>query len=122
MKKLLENVPDLPEKKEDIEAWYQKMMTQYEEDSKTEDFSIPDEWDFDFRAAMGIVELDEYLARAEQIQTGKQSAESKAVQLAAIMTKMERQYEIPMLRDPKWEAKNQEIITAYRKISDMREF
>ena len=106
----------------EIEKWYAEVNRQFEEDSKTEDFSVPDEWDFDFRAAMKIVKLEEYIARAEQIQSEEQtSAEDKAVRLANIMTKMENQYSIPMLKNETWEQQNQDVIKAYRRISDMRE-
>ena len=41
-------------RKEKLEEWYASMMKQFEEDSKTQDFSIPEDWDRDFRKAMGI--------------------------------------------------------------------
>lgn len=106
----------------EIDRWYQEMMKQYEEDSKTHDFSIPEEWDWDFRCAMGIVELDECLAHAEQIQDSELSVDEKAKKLAQIMTAMERRFDIPTLRNLDWESKHKEIIEAYRRISDMREF
>ena len=40
--------------------------------------------------------------------------------LANILTEMERRYKIPMFSDPEWEKHNQDVIIAYRAISNMR--
>jgi len=37
-----------PEDKQKIQEWYERMEKQFQEDSKTQDFSIPEEWDRDF--------------------------------------------------------------------------
>jgi hypothetical protein len=44
----------------------------------------------------------------------------KDVALANLMTTMEQHYQIPMLRNPEWEARNPEVIVVYRAISDLR--
>jgi hypothetical protein len=44
----------------------------------------------------------------------------KDVALARLMTAMEIHYKIPMFRDPEWEKHNQDVIIAYRAISNMR--
>ena len=44
----------------------------------------------------------------------------KDSELAELMTAMERIYKIPMLRNEQWERDNSDIISIYRKISDMR--
>lgn len=38
--------------KKSVEEWYEEMNRQFEEDSKTEDYSLSKEWDEDFRSAM----------------------------------------------------------------------
>lgn len=48
------------------------------------------------------------------------SQHEKDIRLANIMTTMERHYGIPMFRDPEWEKHNQNVIIAYRAISNMR--
>lgn len=40
--------------------------------------------------------------------------------LTELMTMMEKEYRIPLLKDPEWEKKNREVITLYRKISMSR--
>lgn len=40
--------------------------------------------------------------------------------LAELMTMMEKEYRIPLLRDPEWEKKNRAVIALYRKISMSR--
>lgn len=45
---------------------------------------------------------------------------NKDVELADLMTEMERRYEIPLLSNPAWEKKNPEVINVYRAISNMR--
>lgn len=66
--------------------------------------------------------LDDIIKRAENIRDDKNlNNDQKARQLAGLMTDLEGEYQIPLLRNPEWEAKNPEVIKAYRKISDMRE-
>jgi hypothetical protein len=42
-------------------------------------------------------------------------------QLSELLDKMKREYNIPLLRDPNWEAENPKIIEMYRKISMSRD-
>ena len=57
IEEITQEVDSIP--KDELEKWYEEMNRQFEEDSKTHDFSIPEEWDRDFRRVMGIDELDE---------------------------------------------------------------
>lgn len=66
--------------------------------------------------------LDDRIKRAERIRDDKNlNADQKAKKLAEMMTDMEGEYQIPMIRNPEWEAKNPDVIKTYRQISDMRE-
>lgn len=65
--------------------------------------------------------LADKIARAEQIVADqRRTKHQKNIELSRIMTDMERQYGIPGMQDPEWEAENPEIIRTYRQISDMR--
>lgn len=57
----------------------------------------------------------------EQIMKMKPSRKRDLL-LAELMTKMEREYQIPLRRDPEWERKNPEVISLYRQISRSRTF
>lgn len=46
--------------------------------------------------------------------------ERKDIQLSALMTKMEREFKIPMLREEQYEKENGDVIALYRKISMSR--
>lgn len=46
----------------------------------------------------------------------------RTMALSGLMTDMERQFNIPLLRDIEWEKHNQEVINLYRKIADSRNF
>lgn len=48
------------------------------------------------------------------------SDNEKSVRYGNLMTDMEREYKIPMLRDKEWESKNRSVIALYRKISNSR--
>ncbi len=48
------------------------------------------------------------------------STDEKDIKLAALMTRMEIEFRIPLLRDVAWEQRNDEVITLYRKISYSR--
>ena len=62
-----------------------------------------------------------YLQYAHLIDTNTtMNQHEKDLRLANIMTVMEIQYKIPMFRDPEWEKHNQDVIIAYRAISNMR--
>lgn len=45
----------------------------------------------------------------------------KDVQLAELMTKMERAFNIPILRDPEYEKNNRDVLELYLKVSMSRE-
>ncbi|SDM42089.1 hypothetical protein [Bacillus sp. OK048] len=49
------------------------------------------------------------------------SDEQKDVKLAGLMTKLEREFSIPMLKDEQWERNNKAVIAMYRKISISRD-
>ena len=44
----------------------------------------------------------------------------KSRQFARLMTDMEREFNIPVLRDSKWEKENKAVVALYRKISMSR--
>lgn len=46
----------------------------------------------------------------------------KIDRLSMLMTKMEREFNIPIMEDIKWNTQHKEIIELYKKISDSREF
>lgn len=46
----------------------------------------------------------------------------KTMKLAALMTEMERQFNIPMLYSRKWINDNEEVFHLYREVSDSRVF
>ena len=68
-----------------------------------------------------IARLFDLEKRAEEI-IGNTSLTpyQKDVSLAALMTEMECQYGVPILKDSQWESENKEIFEVYKKISDMR--
>lgn len=54
--------------------------------------------------------------REEMILTG-----NNAIRLAELMTMMEEQFNIPMLRSKEWEATNSEVATLYKQMSNRRD-
>lgn len=48
------------------------------------------------------------------------SNDIKDQQLSELMTTMEKEYSIPLLRDQEWENQNKKVIAMYRKISKSR--
>lgn len=50
------------------------------------------------------------------------SNHEKSQKLARLMTQMEGQFSIPMLKDQEWENQNRKVIALYRKISRSRIF
>ncbi|MHC8523995.1 hypothetical protein ACPJHQ_26095 [Rossellomorea sp. H39__3] len=48
--------------------------------------------------------------------------ETKDKMLSNLMTALEWEYNIPMIRNPEWEEKNRKVIALYRKISQSRTF
>lgn len=66
--------------------------------------------------------LDDWIKAAEAIQENQQLTQhGKDVRLASLMTDMEGEYQIPMLRNPEWEEKHPGVLQTYRRIGDMRE-
>lgn len=57
----------------------------------------------------------------ERILHGDLSAEEKSRRFAKLMTKMEREFDIPILRNVEWERKNKAVVSLYRKISMSRD-
>lgn len=53
----------------------------------------------------------------ENIMFSDESREEKDRQLARLMSELERQYNIPIVRDPEWEKKNKAVVSLYRKVS-----
>lgn len=49
-----------------------------------------------------------------------ESREEKDRQLARLMSELERQYKIPIVRDPDWEEQNKPVVALYRKVSMSR--
>ncbi|MED4129712.1 hypothetical protein [Shouchella miscanthi] len=61
-----------------------------------------------------------YNGKYESILHSGCSEYNKSRQMAALMTDMEKQYKIPMLRNVEWEKDNRSTIALYRKISRSR--
>lgn len=57
----------------------------------------------------------------ERILHSDLSAEEKSRRFAKLMTKMEREFNIPILRNVEWERKNKAVVSLYRKISMSRD-
>jgi hypothetical protein len=66
--------------------------------------------------------LTDYKKAYEAIMSSNADDEKKTKNLAALMTKMEIVFRIPLLRNPKWEQSHPRVITLYRKISNSRVF
>jgi hypothetical protein len=56
----------------------------------------------------------------ETIMSSDADTETKDQQLAALMTKMEIVFKIPLMRNREWEKRHPDAITLYRKISNSR--
>lgn len=56
----------------------------------------------------------------ENIMFSDDTRDEKDRQLARLMSELERQYNIPIIRDPEWEKQNRSVIALYRKISMSR--
>jgi len=65
------------------------------------------------------MKLSEYHRQYEQIMKMAPGWERNR-RLSELMTMMEKEYRIPLLRDPEWEKKNRAVIALYRKISMSR--
>lgn len=64
--------------------------------------------------------LEQIRREYQEIMAADLSDYKRDVKLAELMTKMERHYRIPLLRNPEWEKQNPEIIALYRQISNSR--
>jgi hypothetical protein len=58
----------------------------------------------------------------EQILHSNSTDYRKAVKFADLMTELEGDYKVPMLRNEEWESQNKPVIALYRKISRSRTF
>lgn len=56
----------------------------------------------------------------ENIMFSDESPDEKDRQLARLMSELERQYKIPIIRDPEWEKQNKPVVALYRKVSMSR--
>ena len=68
---------------------------------------------------MGLKEINQ---EYENIIHSNLSNDKKSHKLARLMTQMEGEFSIPMLRNQEWENQNRKIIALYRKISRSRIF
>jgi hypothetical protein len=68
------------------------------------------------------MKLSEYHQRYEQIMKMEPGRERDRLLAEELMTMMEKEYRIPLLRDPEWKEKNRAVIALYRKISMSRTF
>lgn len=68
------------------------------------------------------MELKEINQEYENIMHSSFSNDEKAQKLANLMTEMEGQFSIPMLKNQDWENENRKVIALYRKISRSRIF
>jgi len=70
--------------------------------------------------------MKEYLAKIQReydfIVHSDLDQYEKDKRLAELMTTMEKEFCIPLLRDEKWESENRAVITLYRKLSLSRAF
>lgn len=68
---------------------------------------------------MGLKEINQ---EYENIIHSNLSNDEKSQKLARLMTQMEGQFSIPMLKNQEWENQNRKVIALYRKISRSRIF
>lgn len=64
--------------------------------------------------------LTEFNKAYESIMNAELKPYYRAVRLAELMTRMEREYSIPLLKNEEWEQQNRKVIALYRKISISR--
>ncbi len=69
-----------PEEKRELEEWNKRMERQYKWDSQFYDFSMPEEWEKDFRAAM-----EEGLRKKRQKEKRKKIVLSVAVCVVVVL-------------------------------------
>jgi hypothetical protein len=65
--------------------------------------------------------LGQFNTRYEAIIHSNLSSNRKAVKLADLMTELEAEFKIPMVRNEKWEQENRAVIALYRKVSMSRD-
>jgi hypothetical protein len=66
--------------------------------------------------------IKEYNERYEEIlHSDDLNSKEKTMELADLMTDMEYEFKIPMLRNEEWEKDNKKVIALYRKISMSRD-
>ena len=68
-----------------------------------------------------MMTLGQFNKRYEEIIHSNLSSNRKAVKLADLMTELEAEFKIPMVRNEKWEQENRAVIALYRKISMSRD-
>lgn len=66
--------------------------------------------------------LSDYQKQYEDIIHSAFSEKTKDEKLANLMTELEKEFCIPILKDSKWENNNKKVIALYRKISMTRKF
>lgn len=64
--------------------------------------------------------LNYYHQIYESILLSDLTEKEKSRQFARLMSELEREYNIPVLRDEKWEKQNKPVVALYRKISMTR--
>lgn len=64
--------------------------------------------------------LKDFHTKYEAIHQSSLSDDQKSRKYADLMTEMEQEYKIPMLRNEAWEQENRKVIALYRKISMSR--
>lgn len=65
--------------------------------------------------------LNYYHQIYESILLSDLSEKEKSRQFARLMSELEREYNIPVLRDEEWEKQNKAVVALYRKISMSRD-
>jgi hypothetical protein len=65
------------------------------------------------------MKLSHYYAEYERI-ASKEPGRERDKELSRLMDEMKREFKIPLLRDPEWEAKHKAVISLYRIISESR--
>lgn len=66
------------------------------------------------------MDLKEINERYEKIILSNTPQDEKDKQLAGLMSEIETDFNIPMLRRPEWERENRSVIALYRKIANSR--
>lgn len=64
--------------------------------------------------------LDEYETRFEFILEMDSKQSEKDLLLSGLMTDLERNFHVPMMKNKAWEQENPEVYALYRKVADSR--